>query len=447
MSKHYHLPTRTITPSPEYILDIRSPKVETENKFRSSGTVPIAKHSVNSQGFIPIHINNTKISKLSQSLPNTQEDQKVKSIRDLHYETVTTSDKMATFGHQVTDIVNKINVRNSAENYGTAFGVVRNKHGETNVVQTDVSDNEEENNERKKLTARNLEKYNATGTYVTSVLEEKLEKFKNSRSRTQEIAYPVEKRTVTAGTATGHVRGGISSGYAQASSSQNVTVTSGLTHQNFSNSTVTTRQDEYHSGFNTQSGAQCRGGKTITAACGTTYELCDEQDQLACATGCDRERSLTPVPCKGSSDLLNITQTCTRGQVSGNSCVTTIPVTKAEKYCQNVTEEKSVWKREDVECQENQIHQVKVQCGQRVEIKGERVVEGWKNVEHKRYVMEKKMVPEKRVVKKLVCVPVKKTVEVETTFGVGINILQNAWKFFEGFEIFLGIFFKIDPFY
>ena len=64
---------------------------------------------------------------------------------------------------------------------------------------------------------------------------------------------------------------------------------------------------------------------------------------------------------------------------------------------------------------EEEFKQIKLECNQKVVVKGEKVRKVCKEVPVTRKIMVKTQVPVKKCVRRLVCVPVIKTIEVETT--------------------------------
>ena len=93
----------------------------------------------------------------------------------------------------------------------------------------------------------------------------------------------------------------------------------------------------------------------------------------------------------------------------------TVPITRAVKSVEICENKRSIWKEHSEPCNNKEIHQIKLECDQKVIIKGEHVKEIEKTVPCKKFTMVREKVPVKKIVKKLVCVPVVKTIEVETT--------------------------------
>ena len=102
---------------------------------------------------------------------------------------------------------------------------------------------------------------------------------------------------------------------------------------------------------------------------------------------------------------------CTSDQQSG----LTIPITRVKKFQKTNQVEKSVWKEQTIETPKKEVHQIKLECDQKVVVQGQHLRKFKKDVPTKRYTMVCEKVPVKKIIKKLVCVPVIKTIEVETT--------------------------------
>ena len=122
-----------------------------------------------------------------------------------------------------------------------------------------------------------------------------------------------------------------------------------------------------------------------------------------------QEHLAQELPSVAGTDVYN--NYCTQERQNG----LTIPITRVKKYQETSQVETSTWKEKTVEVPRKEVHQIKLECDQKVVVQGQHLKCGKKQVPVTRYTMVCEKVPVKKMVKKLVCVPVIKTIEVETT--------------------------------
>merc|ERR1712217_687172 len=106
----------------------------------------------------------------------------------------------------------------------------------------------------------------------------------------------------------------------------------------------------------------------------------------------------------------NYGQVC---QIDGN-CGLTVPITRAVEQTIQEPCIQEKWEKK-VLPPDSCTKQIKLECNQKVVVQGEKVRKVQKEVPVSRKIMVKKQVPVRKKITRLVCIPVVKTIEVETT--------------------------------